>query len=73
MSGGKNKVDVDDNEENDSDAFLISRLCADLMEEPMDDDDACLDGVLVDIPVQARQLRGDKKSRKKKIAAKKTN
>jgi hypothetical protein len=58
-------------DEIDTDIFTISRLCGDLMEEMMDDNNVDLDGVLVDVSIKVAKGKKKKKLLNKNSIAKK--
>ncbi|CAD6217740.1 unnamed protein product [Miscanthus lutarioriparius] len=58
-------------DEIDPDTFTISRLCGDLTEEVMDDNNADLDGVLVNVPIKVGKTKKKKKLLSKNTAARK--
>ena|SRR6266540_611518 len=64
--GGKFVEGIDEFEEDDPDALLVSRLCGDLTDEMMDNEVSPYDGGLVDIPVRIGAV-----GRKKKIPQRK--
>ena len=64
-----NEINFED--EIDPDTSTISQLCGDLTEEVMDDDNADLDGVLVDVPVKVAKSKKKKKLLSKNTVARK--
>jgi hypothetical protein len=68
----KNENEIESEEDEiDPDTFTISRLCGDLTEEVMDDNNADLDGVLVDVPIKVAKTKKKKKLLNKNSVAKK--
>ena len=62
---------IDEIEEDDSDALLVSRLCGDFIDEAMDNEESPFDRGLVDIPVRMAAVERKKKRPQKKVPAKK--
>ena len=67
-----NEIDSEE-DEIDPNTSTISQLCGDLTEEVMDDDNADLDGVLVDVPVKVAKSKKKKKLLSKNTVARKKN
>jgi hypothetical protein len=72
MGSNINEKECDSEEEEiDPDTFTISGLYGDLAEEVMDDNNAELDGVLVNVPIKVEKTKKKKKLLNKNITAKK--
>jgi hypothetical protein len=72
MGSNINEKECDSEEEEIvPDTFTISRLCGDLAEEVMDDNNADLDGVLVNVPIKVAKTKKKKKLLNKNTTAKK--
>jgi hypothetical protein len=72
MGSNINEKECDSEEEEIvPDTFTISRLCGDLTEEVMDDNNADLDGVLVNVSIKVAKTKKKKKLNKNTTAKKK--
>ena len=66
----ENENDVEE-DEIDPDISTLSRLCGDLTEEVMDDSNADLDGILVNVPIKVAKNKKKLKFLNKNIALRK--
>ena len=66
----ENECDFEE-DEIDPDTSTISRLCGDLTEEVMDDSNADLDGILVNVPIKVAKNKKKLKFLNKNIALRK--
>ena len=66
----ENENDVEE-DEIDPEISTLSRLCGDLTVEVMDDNNADLDGVLVNVPIEVAKIKKKKKLLNKNTAARK--